>query len=167
MQIPMRSICTDYLQRSAEMTDDKMIITPPLYMVGIKTPCWRCGAKMTVIGLLAPDVKGVHPEVAMLSNIEDIPKEVLSLIQKRVPTFMLKYSKTIREKYYANTCPKCKVIYGDFFLHGEPDSPLFPTSEDEARTLYVTEIPLSKPTAMRAHCGVGIGDLILKYAKKI
>ena len=76
------------------MIDDSIIILPPLDMVGIKTPCWRCGARMTVIGLLAPNVKGVHPEVAMLSNIEGVPKEVLSHIQKRVPTFMLKYSKT-------------------------------------------------------------------------
>lgn len=136
-------------------------------MVGIKTPCWKCGARMTVIGLLAPNVKDVHPEVAMLSNIEYIPKDLLSLIQKRVPTFVLKYSKTLDDKYYANTCPKCKVIYGDFFLHGEPDSPLFPISEDDAKALYITEMPITKPIEMKADLGFGTGDLILKYAKKI
>ena len=122
---------------------------------------------MTVIGLLAPNVKDVCPEVATLTNIEEIPKDVLSIIQKRVPTFKFKYSKTISGKYYANTCPKCKVIYGDFFLHSEPDSPLFPMSEEEAKALYITEIPISEPIAVKASFGVGAGELIIKHAKKI
>lgn len=122
---------------------------------------------MTVIGLLAPNVKDVHPEVATLTNIEEIPKDVISIIQKRVPTFKLKYSKTINGKYYANTCPKCKVIYGDFFLHSEPDSPLFPISEEEAKVLYITEIPISRPIIVKANFGIGTGDLIIEHAKKI
>ncbi|MBN1904065.1 MAG: hypothetical protein JW927_03115 [Deltaproteobacteria bacterium] len=81
------------------MIDDKLYITPPLYMVGIKTSCWRCEARMTVIGLLDPNVKDVHTEVATLTNIAEIPKDVISIIQKRVPTFM-------KRGHLKKYCPK-------------------------------------------------------------
>jgi len=59
----------------------------------------------------------------------DIGHDVLGYIQRRVPTFKLKYSKTAGSKYYANTCPGCGVISGDFYLHSEPGAPFFPTDK--------------------------------------
>jgi glutaredoxin len=40
-------------------------------------------------------------------------------------TIQYRYSKTAGGKYWANTCPHCKALQGAFFLHSEPDSPLF------------------------------------------
>ena len=131
------------------------------------TSCWRCGAKMPVIALLAPKVDDTENQVCVLSDIDYIPEEVLSFIQNKVPTFILKYSKTIKSKYFANTCPKCRVIYGDFFLHDEPGAPFFPTDEEEAKSLYIKEIPLSKSIEIRASLCLGVGEVILSNAKRI
>lgn len=149
------------------MDDENLKINPPLYMIGRKTSCWRCGAIMPVIALLAPKVDDTEDQVCILSAIDDIPKEVLSFIQSKVPTFVLKYSKTVGRKYFANTCPKCRAIYGDFFLHDEPGAPFFPSDEEESKSLYIKEIPLSKPIKIRADLGLGVGEIILSNAKKV
>jgi len=149
------------------MNDDKLKINPPLYMIGMKVSCWRCNSRMTVIALLAPNVDDTEDQVCILSNIENIPEKILSFIQSKVPTFVFKYSKTVGAKYFANTCPKCKVIYGDFFLHGEPGAPFFPLDENEAKFLYIKEIPLSEPVEIEAGVSVGVGEIILNNAKKV
>ena len=112
------------------MYDDGRKIRPPLYMIGQKIFCWRCNSRMTVIALLAPNVDNTDNQICVLSGIEDIPQDILSFIQSRVPTFKLRYSKMAGKKYFANTCPKCGVISGEFFLHDEPGAPFFPSNED-------------------------------------
>jgi len=149
------------------MEKEKLVVRPPLYLIGMKTPCWRCEAKMSVITLLAPHVRDTENEICLLSNIQKLPDEVLSFIQKKVPTFKLKSSKTAGMSYYANTCPKCRVIFGDFFLQAEPGAPFFPTDEDEAKSLYMKEIPLSKKIEVEASLSMGVGHLILSNAKRI
>ena len=146
---------------------EKLKINPPLYMIGIKTSCWRCDAEMSVIALLAPHVEDTDNQVCLLSDVDELPEEVLRTIQKRVPTFKRKFSKMAGKSYFANTCPKCGVLFGDFFLHEEPGAPLFPTDEEEAKSIYMTEITLSGSIAVKASLGFGIGELILENAKKI
>lgn len=34
-------------------------------------------------------------------------------------------SKTVGDEYWANTCPYCSSLQGDFYLYGEPDGPFF------------------------------------------
>ena len=149
------------------MDDDKLKINPPLFMVGLKIHCWRCEAKMPAISLLAPHVDDTEDQVCLLSGIENLPKEVLSFIQNRVPTFKLKFSKMAGSKYFANTCPKCGVLYGDFFLHGEPGAPFFPEDEEDAKSIYIKEIPISKPIEINAGLSLGLGEIILSNAKKV
>ena len=122
---------------------------------------------MPVIALLAPKVDDTEDQVCILSGVYYMPEEVVSFFQNKVPTFILKYSKTIRKKYFANTCPKCKVIYGDFFLHDEPGAPFFPSDEEEAKSLYIKEIPLSKSIEIRASLALGAGEVILSNAKRV
>lgn len=122
---------------------------------------------MSVIALLAPHIEDTENQVCVLSNIDELPKEVLLYIQKRVPTFKRKYSKMAGKKYFASTCPKCGVMSGDFFLHSEPGAPFFPTEEKEAKSLYMTEIPLSGSITAKASLCLGTGDFILENAKKI
>lgn len=97
----------------------------------------------------------------------EVRGDVLSYIQKRAPTFRLRSSRMAGQKYYANTCPKCGVIFGDFFLHAESGAPFFPTDEDAAKTLYMTEIPLSREIEVEASLDMGVGDLIFSNAKRI
>ena len=147
--------------------EDRLEIRPPLYLIGKKIECWRCNSRMSVVAILATTVDGTDDEICVLSNILNIPNYVIDYIQKRVPTFKLKYSKTEGMKYFANTCPKCGLLSGDFFLHAEPSAPFFPTDEAEARTLYLTEIPLSGTITVVASCAMGVGELILSCAKRI
>ena len=149
------------------MDEEKLIINPPLYLIGMKIPCWRCEARMSVVALLAPHVKDTENEICILSNITSLPVEVISFIQKRVPTYKLKSSKMAGMRYYANTCPKCRVIFGDFFLQDEPGAPFFPTDEAEAKSLYMAEIPLIKGIEVKALLGMGTGGIILANAKRI
>ena len=149
------------------MYDISLKIRPPLYLIGKTILCWRCEAKMPAVALLAPHVADTEGNTCVLSDIYELPNEVLLFIKKRVPTFKLKYSKTVGQKYYANTCPKCGVLSGDFFLHSEPGAPFFPIDNKAANTLYMTEIPLSHPVTVKASINMGTGDLILKHAKTI
>lgn len=136
-------------------------------MIGRKISCWRCETVMPVIALLAPKIDDTEDQVGVLSGIDNIPGEILRFIQGRVPTFKLKYSKMAGKKYFANTCPKCGVIYGDFFLHDEPGAPFFPEDEDAAKFLYIKEIPLTEPIEVSAGLGFGLGEIILSNAKRV
>jgi len=149
------------------MEDDSLKISPPLYMVGMKIHCWKCQGRMPVIALLAPKIEDTEDEICILSDIEGLPKDVLSYIQKRVPTFKFRYSKTVGSKYYANTCPSCGMISGDFFLHSEPGAPFFPMDEEEAKLLYLNEIPIEGMVLVQSALHMGTGELILNHAKRI
>jgi hypothetical protein len=94
-------------------------------------------------------------------------KAVLQFVGTRFPSFALRYSKTAGSRYYANTCPKCGVISGDFYLHSEPGAPFFPTTEDEAKELTLEAIPLASSIRVRAGIGMGAGELILEHARKL
>lgn len=122
---------------------------------------------MPVIALLAPKIDDTHGEVGILTGIDTIPKEVLKFIQNKVPTFKLRYSKMAGKKYYPNTCPKCGVIYGDFFLNDEPGAPFFPIDEGASKFLYIKEIPIDEPIRVSGAMGFGVGEMILSNAKKI
>lgn len=148
---------------------EPMKIFKPLYMAGKKISCWKCGERMSVIALIAPktDDPDVDDGVCILSSIKDMPKDLLEYIQSRVPNFQMKYSKTVEDSYYANTCPKCSSLSGDFFLHSEPGGPFFPTDEDEAKELYVIELPITDPVEIECIYSVGTGELILENAQRI
>ena len=142
-------------------------IMPPLYLIGKKIHCWRCDSKMPVVALLAPNVEDTDNQICLLSDIVELPKDVLAHIQNRVPTFRLRFSKMAGQKYFGNTCPKCGVLSGEFFLHSEPGAPFFPENEKDARSLYLTEIPLSTAISVKASLSMGVGELILNNAKKV
>ncbi len=78
------------------MNDDSTIIEPPVFLVSRQWSCWRCGAPMPVLAILAAKVPDMHGERSMLSNIQELPPSVLRFIEQRFRTFKLKYSKTIR-----------------------------------------------------------------------
>jgi hypothetical protein len=80
------------------MEDDSLTIWPPIYMVGMKIGCWKCGERMPVVALLAPTVEGAEDQVCVLSDIVVLPEDVLGYVQKRVPTFQFRYSKTVQGK---------------------------------------------------------------------
>lgn len=149
------------------MDDGNLKVVPPLYLTGMKISCWRCGNRMSVVAIVAPNIEGEGEEVGVLTDIRTLPHEVLNFLQERVPTFELKYSKMVERKYYGNVCPKCHTLSGDFFLHSEPEAPFFPMDEKQASRLYLTEIPVKEPVSIQASFHVGTGELILDNAKRI
>ncbi len=149
------------------MDNDGLKIFPPLYLVGMKIACWKCSEKMPAVALLAPNVEDMDDEICILTDVVGLPSNILEYVQKRVPTFRFRYSKTVGSKYYANTCPSCSMLSGDFFLHSEPSAPFFPTGEEEAARLYLTEIPIKSPVFIQAGYHMGTGDLILNHARRI
>lgn len=147
------------------MDDRKKKINPPLYLASTTISCWRCGAEMRVVGLVAPKVPDMEDEVCILSDIIELPVPVIDFIQKRFPNFKRTFSKMAQTEYLANTCPKCGVLSGDFYLHSEPGGPFFPESEADAASLDIEQIPLNGPIEVEAGLGIGSGDMILKYGK--
>lgn len=153
------------------MPDDHIRITPPLYIAHTITRCWRCGEHMPVVALIAPHViapnfQESEGQVCTLSFIEELPETVLEFVQNRFPSFQFRHSKEGDSRYYANTCPKCSVIYGDWYLHDEPDGPFFSTTVEAAKGFKVETVPLGESITMRADLGIG-GDLILKHAIRL
>ena len=149
------------------MRDNKLHINSPLYLVGKKIYCWNCEEKMPAIALIAPNVDDVEGEICILSDIQELPREVYFFIKNKVPSFKMKYSKMAGHKYLGNTCPKCGLLSGEFFLHAEPGGPFFPEDEKDAKSLYIREIPLSGSIIVTASCSTGCGDLILNNAKRL
>ena len=148
------------------MDDGKTTINPPLYLASTTISCWRCGVGMPAVALIAPKIPGTEGEVCILSDVTALPESVLAFIQKRFPSFRRKFSKTTQSEYYANTCPKCGVLSGDFYLHSEPGGPFFPESEAEATRLTVEEILIDGPIEVVAGLGMGGGDMILEHGKR-
>ena len=128
-----------------------------------------------MVALIAPNIEDMYSEedgidereIFILSDVLTLPSNVLEYLQRRVPSFKLKYSKTVGAKYYANTCPHCGMLSGDFYLHSEPGAPFFPSDEEEASQLYITEVPLADPVFIQAGLHAGTGELIVKHARKI
>jgi hypothetical protein len=149
------------------MNDGRLQLDPPLHLVTGEIGCWRCGAVMPVVAILCENAEGpedIGPYI--LSNTAELPHVLITFVQRRCPTYRLTYSKTVGGKYYANNCPKCGVISGDFYLHSEPGGPFFPTDQDEASSLTVETIPVTERCFARTGFGYGTGHLILQYAKR-
>lgn len=149
------------------MDDDRFQLDPPIHLVAGETGCWRCGAAMPVVAILCENAEASDEGPYILSNTSELPAELTAFIHRRCPTYRLTYSKTVGGKYFANNCPKCGVISGDFYLHSEPGGPFFPTEPDEAASLTIENIPIKQPLFARTGCGYGTGDLILQYANRV
>jgi hypothetical protein len=107
-------------QRVAKATD--IDLPTSYYRYGLCN-CWKC--KRYIVVFTWPK-DGLHDDDAPLVN--PVPR-----------TIQYRFSRMAGGQYWANTCPYCKSIQGDFFLHSEPDGPFFSTHIGE-----------DSPTAFRA-----------------
>ena len=122
---------------------------------------------MPAIALLAPNIDDNEGEICILSDIQELPKDVYFFIKNKVQSFRMKYSKMAGHRYLGNTCPKCGILSGEFFLHAEPGGPFFPEDENDAKSLYIKEIPLNRAITVTASVNVGFGEMILKNTKRL
>jgi hypothetical protein len=73
-------------------------------------------------------------------------------IQPMPRTIQHCYSKEAGSKYWANTCPFCKSVQGDYFLHAEPEGPFFGTDIEYATGTF--EKDLMKVAFYASYCGL-------------
>ncbi len=71
--------------------------------------CWKCDKEMITF-------KWRH---SLMEGPIDKPPEPIP------PTLKKRYTLASNETYWANVCPNCDSVQGDFFINEEPDSPLF------------------------------------------
>lgn len=71
--------------------------------------CWRCKKEILVFTWPGRELHEKQP-----------PSR-----QPTPNTIRFEYSKTVKGKYWANICPHCKAIQGDWFLFAEPEGPFF------------------------------------------
>ena len=143
-----------------------MIVGKPLFLITAEVACWKCSSTMVVCALIAPtnDEAELDGEVPILMHTTALPEGVEKLIQSKVPTFVLAYSHTVGEKYYANTCKFCGAISGDFHLHSKPGSAFHPIDETQASNIVYSELEIDSPVETEASYRIGSAEFILENA---
>ena len=71
--------------------------------------CWKCGRQIVIFKWGNSLIEG---------EIEKPLAPVPHTIQER-------HTNMSGEEYWANTCPHCNSVQGDFYISNEPDSPFF------------------------------------------
>jgi hypothetical protein len=92
------------------------------YRYGI-AKCWKCGEEIIVFSWPGHDAEG-----------GPMPPPL-----PRPLTVQFVYSHTAGAKYWANICPYCRSLQGDFFLYSELEGPFFcnPTLDDNPESLRI------------------------------
>jgi len=94
--------------------------------------CWQCQKEILVFAW-----PNSNNTLSNSPSNQPVPK-----------TIQYRYSRTAGIKYWANTCPSCNAIQGDFFLYYEPDSPL---SRLNIKHMEQTSQSLQKDLMIIAH----------------
>lgn len=99
--------------------------------------CWKCHEQISVSTFLLDDYyelsqyeddalglsflnwESVHNQ-SFVSNITLLDQSALAEIVKENPHYRKTYSKTLNGAYFANNCPHCHMLQGDFNLYQEP-----------------------------------------------
>lgn len=146
-------------------------IASPLYLLRSKESCWKCGSEQPVIALACNKLVesgAIGPvyenEVFILSDIAEIPSDILEYVQAVNPQFEKRQSKTAEFSYFANTC-KCGALFGDFYLHSEPDGAFFPTTQEQAGSISIEKLPFEGSYEFSCAYGVGTGSFIFTHGR--
>ncbi|RAY97104.1 hypothetical protein DP187_21585 [Enterobacter cloacae] len=85
-----------------------------------------------------------NPCFSGVSYIADLNPRALSQIRRFSPLWRAGYSQTIQGSYYANHCPHCERLQGDFMIFSEPGGAFLPASAKHAAQirLYMIEEPI-------------------------
>lgn len=91
-------------------------------MTIIDGPCWKCSSTMKVAtisssrgGLVNGSTNNLRPS--------DFTEKEIAFAQSKGVLLKTQYSKTVNEKYVANSCIKCGSFAGDFYLFTQYISP--------------------------------------------
>ena len=81
-----------------------------------------------------------NPSFSGVSRITDIDPRALSQMRHYSPIWRPGYSHTAGTSYYANHCPHCARIQGDFMIFSEPGGAFLPASPDQAGRIQLHKI---------------------------
>lgn len=126
------------------------LYAPEAYLVSSPERCWRCSAPVTVIGfLLAPGFEANdvwesdegealddwqrYDDWSYAHYIAELPPDIADIASAASPHYRPAFSKTIQGRYWANHCPSCGVLQGDFGLFCEPGGAFLPMAEWEVQ----------------------------------
>jgi Competence protein CoiA-like family len=84
-------------------------------MTIIDGPCWKCGTTMKVATISSSNGGLVRGSTNNLSPSEFTDDEI-TFAQSKGVLLKTQYSKTVNEKYVANSCNKCGTFAGDHYL---------------------------------------------------
>lgn len=126
---------------------------PEAYLVRGSKLCWKCSAPIAVIGfLMAPGFQMLESwddgeatwseqdDWRFAHYIGELAQPAARFAVATSPDYRLAFSKTTNSRYWANHCPACRRLQGDFNLFCEPDGPFMPTTRQEASTLRATRL---------------------------
>lgn len=101
---------SDFMQLVEKIASDTKVVLPAGYSYRYAPyQCWKCGKQIIIFKWSNSMLEG-----GIEKPSEPIPH-----------TIKESYTKISDETYWANTCPHCSSVQGDFFISNEPDSPFF------------------------------------------
>ena len=157
----------------------KLLISPPVYALEAPTSCWHCGVNAKAVALACINLEepgekvssieeiGGKDEPLILSDLKKVPDLLLGQLRVIQPHIEWRFSRTAGDSYWANICPHCGALFGDFYLHSEPGGAFFPEDNEAASQILIHELKLSGPIEIDASWSLGIGGFIFKRGQRI
>ena len=81
-----------------------------------------------------------NPCFSGVSRVTDIDPRALGQIRHYAPSWRPGYSQTAGTSYYANHCPYCSRLQGDFMIFSEPGGAFLPESPQQAAKIHLHKI---------------------------
>lgn len=96
------------------------------YVAAARTRCWKCRAVIEVIciycesGLIGGELYREF-SVGHVTAVDEALRRQLA----RWPFFRVGFDRSEGHRCFANHCPRCRSLQGDYFLHCEPGGAFF------------------------------------------
>lgn len=101
---------SDFMQLVEKIASDTNVALPSGFDYRYAPyQCWKCGRQIVIFKWCNSMLEG---------KIEKPQEPIPHTIQER-------HTSMSDETYWANTCPHCNNVQGDFYISNEPDSPFF------------------------------------------
>jgi ribosomal protein S27E len=116
-----KTIYTRFNKKILQIAKASNLELPKVYYRYSFCKCWKCKREIIVFTWPSDNSDNTY-----LPKIMPPPK-----------TVQFRYSKTVGRKYWANTCPVCHSLQGDYFLYSEPGGPFFGLNcEEDSSTAF-------------------------------
>ena len=168
-----------YYYKYARWIDGHTVFCHTVNIAESTTSCWRCKNETKVFAFAVEsknisDLRENKPtdveaetgfDLFIWSIADDIPPQIKKILENDFGC-KTKFSKTIQDYYFANTCSTCDSLQGDFFLHSEPESPFGHLSKAEI-ILHSIELSQDMPSLLYINQDISPAIRLLERSKFI